>query len=233
MAPKTQSAKTPVTGPPTTGIRKPLANTPVTTRHRADPRVAAAPPCYLRGRSMVRVCPIKARHFVAGFTQMRQMRHITDSENAFLATTSVPSVPFPDTILAHAVVHTETKPGHHVSPHTPPSMPMPGQADRIQRRHKCTGISYENVNSCVNPLTKAKLTHSCAGPNSDAIECIRFTTGIALEVNERCKRLALEHHKCHKMRTSEAATSVLIQDLRQSGKGLPRGLEPAPDSVRV
>ena len=179
----------------------------VTTRHRADPRVAAAPPCYLRGLSMVRVCPIKARYFVAGFTQMRQMRHIADTTNAFSATTSVPSVPFSHTISAHAVVHTETKTVHHVSPHTQPSMPMPGQADRIQRRHKCAGISYENMNSCVNPLTKAKLTHSCAGPNPGAIECIQFTTGIALEVNERCKKLALKHHKCHKMRTSKASNA--------------------------
>ena len=233
MAPKTQSAKTPVTGPPTTGIRKPLANTPVTTRHRADPRVAAAPPCYLRGRSMVRVCPIKARHFVAGFTQMRQMRHITDSENAFLATTSVPSVPFPDTIPPHAVVHTETKPVHHVSPHAQPSIPMPPQADRIQRRHKCTGISYENVNSYVNPLTTAKLTRSCAGANPGTIKCIQFMTGIASKVNERCKNLALEHHKRHKMRDVQGQRCRLsCQDLPQSGKGLPRGLEPAPDLIR-
>ena len=176
----------------------------VTTRHRADPRVAAAPPCYLRGLSMVRVCPIKARYFVAGFTQMRQMRHITDTENAFLATTSVPSVPFPDTILALSLRPKRDTMSHPIHP---PSIPMPGQPDRIQRRHKCTGISYENVNSCVNPLTKAKLSHSCAGPNPGAIKYMQFTTDIALEINERCKRLALEHHKRHKMRTSKASNA--------------------------
>ena len=43
---------------------------------------------------------------------MRQMRHIADTKNAFSATTSVPSVPFPDTISAHAVVPNGPKAGH-------------------------------------------------------------------------------------------------------------------------
>ena len=113
--------------------------------------------------------------------QMRQMRHIADTTNAFPATTSVPSVPFPHTIASHAVVHTETKPGHHVSPHT---APMPGQADRTQRRHKCTGISYENTRNrelCVSQWTKAKLTRSCASPNPGAITYTQFATGIPPE----------------------------------------------------
>ena len=175
MVPQTQSAKTPMAGPPTTVVRKPLANTLVTTRHRADPRVAAAPPCHLRGTSMILVCLIRPRNFVAGSTQMR---HIADTNNAFSATTSVPSVPFPDTIPPHAVVHTETKPVHHVSPHAQPPILMPCQTgparilprprpnpeearlrgvynvsdmDRIQRRHKYTGISYENVNRVPAP----------------------------------------------------------------------------------
>ncbi len=126
------------------------------------------------------------------------MRHIPDTKNAFSATTSVPSVPFPDTISAHPVIHSETKPGHHVSPHRPPSIFMPAQADPIQRRHKCHRHQLrkrKNRVPCVSPLTKAKLTRSCAGPNTGAITYIQITTDIVLEVTERCKRLALEHHK--------------------------------------
>ena len=126
---------------------------------------------------------------------MRQMRHIADTKNAFSATTTVSSVPFPDTISAHAVIHSETKPGHHVSPHTPPSILMPAQADPIQRRDKCHRHQLRKRELCVIPLTKAKLTRSCAGPNPSAITYIQFTTGIALEETERCKGLALEHHK--------------------------------------
>ena len=54
------------------------------------------------------------------------------------------------------------------------------------------------------PLTKAKLTRSCAGPNPGAITHTQFTTDIALEETGRCKRLALEHHKWHRRWTSEA-----------------------------
>ena len=100
---------------------------------------------------------------------MRQMRHIADTENMRFSYDKCPICTLSRYDSPHAVVHTETKPGHHVSPHTQPSIPMPPQADPIQRGHKCTGISYENVNSCVNPLTTAKLTRSCAGPNPSAI----------------------------------------------------------------
>ena len=57
-----------------------------------------------------------------------------------------------------------------------------------------TGISYENAinrESCVSPLTTAKLTRSCADPNPGAITYMQLTTDIALEVNGRCKKLAL------------------------------------------
>ena len=67
-----------------------------------------------------------------------------------------------------------------------------------------THCRYKNRVSCVSPLTKAKLTRSCAGPNPGAIIYTRFTTDIALEETERCKRLVLEHHKWHRIRTSEA-----------------------------
>ncbi len=175
----------------------------VTTRHRADPHVAAAPPCYLRGRSMVRVCPIKARHFVAILTQMRQVRHIADTKNAFQLRRVSHLYPFQIRFSPCRGTHRDQT-GTLCLTHTQPSMPMPGQADRIQRRHKCTGISCENVNSRVNPLTTAKLTRSCAGPNPGAIKYMQFTTDIALEETERCKRIALEHHKRHRMRTSGA-----------------------------
>ena len=160
------------------------------------------------------------------------MRHIPDTKNAFSATTSVPSVPFPDTISAHAGIHSETKPGHHVSPHTsPPCLAKrTGHNDVIN----VTGISYENANtrvSCVNPLTKAKLTRSCVGPNTGAITYTQFTTDIALEQTERCKRLAL---KCHKMRTCKACNAGC--HAKTSGKAtrdLSRGsIEPALDRVR-
>ena len=136
---------------------------------------------------------------------MRQMRHIADTKNAFPATTSVPSVPFSDTISAHAMVHTETKARHQVSPHTPPSC----RAKRTGRNHvtNVTGISYQNAKnrvSCVSPLTTAKLTRSCAGPNPGVITYTQCITDVSLEDIERCTQLVLEHHKCHKMRTSKA-----------------------------
>ena len=59
---------------------------------------------------------------------MRQMGHITDTKHAFSATTSVPSVPSPDTIFAHAVVLCK---------------PVQIQATRCN----ATGISYENRKS--------------------------------------------------------------------------------------
>ena len=70
-----------------------------------------------------------------------------------------------------------------------------------------TAISYENANNrvlCGGPLTTAKLTRSCADLYPDAIKYGQFATDIALEVSERCKGLALEHHKCDKMRTPKA-----------------------------
>ena len=70
-----------------------------------------------------------------------------------------------------------------------------------------TAIRYENANNrvlCGGPLTTAKLTRSCADLYPDAIKYAQFATDIALEVRERCKGLALEHHKCDKMRTPKA-----------------------------
>ena len=104
--------------------------------------------------------------------------------------------PFPDTIAAHAVIHSETKPGHHVSPHTSPSCRP--KRTRYNDITNVTGISYENAKhrvSCVSPLTTAKLTRSCAGPNPGAITYTQLTTDISQEETETCKRLALEHHK--------------------------------------
>ena len=67
-----------------------------------------------------------------------------------------------------------------------------------------THCRYKTRVSCVSPLTKAKLTHICAGPNPGAIRYTQFITDMALEVNERCKRLALEHHKWHRIAPSQA-----------------------------
>ena len=162
------------------------------------------------------------------------MRHISDTTNAFSATASVSSVPFPDTISAHAVIHSETKPRHHVSPHTPPSIPLPGQAEPILRRHKCHRHQLrkrKNSRFVCQPLTKTKLTHSCVGPNTGAITYTQFTTDIALEQTERCKNLALKYHK---MRTSKACNAGC--HAKTSGKAardLSRGsIEPASDRVR-
>ena len=98
-----------------------------------------------------------------------------------------------------------------------------------------TGISYENVNreSCVSPLTKAKLTRSCADPNPGAIKYIQFTTGIALEETERCKQLALEHHKMAQIaglagpqcRFSCKTSGKAARDLRRFPRACP-GLGP-------
>ena len=58
--------------------------------------------------------------------------------------------------------------------------------------------------SCSGPLTTAKLTRSCADPNFGAIKYTSITMAIALYIYKRCNRIALEHHKCDKMRTSKA-----------------------------
>ena len=201
MVPKTQSAKTPVAGPPTTGVRKPLANTPCNNAPPGRPtcsgRATLLPAWPLNGTCVSHKSPLFRSWIYPNETNETHYRY---GECVF----SYDECPI-CTLSRYDSGHvTETKTVHHVSPHTQPSIPMPGQPDRIQRRHKCTGISYENVNSCVNPLTKAKLTRSCAGPNPGAIKYVQFTTVIALEETERCNKLALEHHKYHKMRTSEA-----------------------------
>ena len=64
MALKAQSAKTPVAGPPTTVVRKPLPGIPPF----GSPSVAVAPVRLPRGLSMAPLCPIRPRHFVAGPT---------------------------------------------------------------------------------------------------------------------------------------------------------------------
>ena len=49
------------------------------------------------------------------------------TKNAFSATTSVPSLPLPDTISAHAVILNGNKAGHQVSPafaSCPPALPL-------------------------------------------------------------------------------------------------------------
>ncbi len=138
MVPKTQSATTPVAGPPTTVGRKLLPG----ISPFGYPSVAVAPPRrHPRGLSMVPACPIKLLHFVAG--------------------------------------------------------PTPNETNGTHRRYKMRV-------SCVSPLTKAKLTRSYGGPNTGAITYAQFTTDIALEETGRCKRLALEHHKWLRIRTSEA-----------------------------
>ena len=201
MAPKMQSAKTPIAGPPTTVVRKPLANTPC---NNAPPtcsgRASLLPAWPLNGTCASHKSPLFRSWIYPNETNETHCRY---GECVF----SYDECPICTLSRCDSGLVTETKARHQVSPHTQPSIPMPGQADRIQRRHKCTGISYENENSCVNPLTKAKLTHSCAGPNPGAIKYMQFTTDIVLEENERCKRLALEHHKRHKMRTSKASNA--------------------------
>ena len=103
-----------------------------------------------------------------------------------------------------------------------------------------TGIGYENAKNrvlCVSLLTTAKLTRSCADQYTGAINYTQFTTDIAWEVNERCKRLALEHHKCDKMRTPKACDAgchakTSVTPRRGSPCGCPRGLHLSPRSAR-
>ena len=103
-----------------------------------------------------------------------------------------------------------------------------------------TGISYENAKNrvlCVSLLTTAKLTRSCADQYTGAINYTQFTTDIAWEVNERCKRLALEHHKCDKMRTPKACDAgchakTSVTPRRGSPCGCPRGLHLSPRSAQ-
>ena len=102
------------------------------------------------------------------------------------------------------------------------------------------GISYENAKKrvlCGGSLTTAKLTRSCADQYTGTIKYTQFTTDIALEVDERCKRLALEHHKCHKMRTPKARdggchAKTSVTPRRGSPCGCPRGLHLSPRSAR-
>ena len=166
MVPKTQSAKTPVAGPPTTVVRKPLANTPCYNAPPGRPtcsgRATLLPAWPLNGTCVSHKSPLFRSWIYPNETHCRYNKCVFSYDECPICTLSRYD-------SGHV---TETKTVHHVSPHTQPSIPMPGQPDRIRRRHKCTRISYENVNSCVNPLTKAKLTHSCAGANPGAIKYI-------------------------------------------------------------
>ena len=133
MVLKTQSAKTPVAGPSTTVVRKLLQE----HLRSAAQVLRPAPPCHPRGLSMAPVCPIKPRHFVAGPTPNETDGTHCRYKQCVFSYASVPSVPLPDTISAHAVVPTETKPGHQVSPHRPPSyrppsILMPHQSDPLR-----------------------------------------------------------------------------------------------------
>ena len=136
--------------------------------------------------------------------QMRQMRHIGDTKMRFQlrrVSHSYPSqirfLPMPWYTL-RPKRDTKSHPIHRL--HAGPNGldPTTSQYHRHQLRKR------EFV---CQPLTKAKLTRSCAGPNSGAIKYLQFITDIALEETERCKKLALEHHKCHKMRTSKASNA--------------------------
>ena len=214
MVPKTQSAKTPIAGPPTTVVRKPLAGIPPF----GCPSVAAAPPRHPRGLSMAPVCPTKTPSFRSWtYANETNETHCRYEQCVF----SYDECPICTPSRYDSGHVTETKRVHHVSPHTQPSIPMPGQADRTQRRYKCHRHQLrkrKNRESCVSPLTKAKLTCSCAGPNPGAITYTQFATDIALEETERCKRLALEHHKWHRMRTSEAQCRFSSKTSREAAR---------------
>ena len=157
MVPKTQSAKTPVAGPPTTVVRKPFANTPCNNAPPGSPtwsgRATLLPAWPLNGTCVSHKSPLFRSGIYPNETNETHYRY---GECVF----SYDECPICTLSRYDSGLVTETKARHQVSPHTQPSIPMPGQADRIQRRHKCTRISYENVNSCVNPLSKAKLSRS-------------------------------------------------------------------------
>ena len=209
MVPKTQSAKTPIAGPPTTVVRKPLAGIhPFGCRR---PAIRAASQWH-------RCVPLRPRHFVAGPTPNETNETHCKYEQCVFSYDECPICTPSRYDSGHV---TETKTVHHVPPHTQPSIPMPGQADRTQRRYKCHRHQLrkrKNRESCVSPLTKAKLTCSCAGPNPGAITYTQFATDIALEETERCKRLALEHHKWHRMRTSEAQCRFSSKTSREAAR---------------
>ena len=96
--------------------------------------------------------------------------------------------------------------------------------DRIHGRYKLHRHQLrkrKNRESCVSPLTTAKLTRSCADANAGAIMYTQFTTDIALTVNGRCKKLALEHHKVDRNANLRGPQCRLsCQALRHSFKGL-------------
>ena len=207
MVLKTQSTKTPVAGPPTTAVRKPL----VGTRHQSAQVLRVAPHCHPHGLSMAQACPIKSRHFVAGptpnetnETHCRYKKCVFSYDQCLICT--LPRYDFCPcrgyTVRRNR--DTMSHPIHRLAYSCRPKRTRYNDVTNV------TGISYENAENrelCVSPLTKAKLTRSCAGPNPGAIKYIQFTTDITLEVNERYKPLALEHHKRHKIQTSKASNA--------------------------
>ncbi len=100
------------------------AHLPSTSTSGTATARTAAPPCLPRGLSMGPVCLMKTRHSVAGSvpnetneTHLRYKKYVLSYDQCLIPTLSRYD-------SAHAVVHSGTKTGHHVSPHRPPPMFM-------------------------------------------------------------------------------------------------------------
>ena len=152
MVPKTQSAKTPVAGPPTTVVRKPLANTPCNNAPPGRPtcsgRATLLPAWPLNGTCVSHKSPLFRSWIYPNETNETHYRY---GECVF----SYDECPIctPDSGSLRRV------------PHTQPSIPMPGQVGdtTTSQMHR-----HQLRNSCVNPLTKAK--------PFPAIKYMQFTT---------------------------------------------------------
>ena len=134
-------------------------------------------------------------------TMMGTMGTSPDTKTFVLATAGFPRQ-LQDRVVAQRSTPDSTNSGREskVPAHDIPPLTEGAAVFQIQTRYDDAAIlqafSYKNAkkrNRCHDPWLKSKLMHSCAGPNPGAINYIQFTTDIVLEVNERCKRLALEN----------------------------------------
>ena len=116
MVPKTQSAKTPVAGPPTTVVRKPFANTPCNNAPPGRPtcsgRATLLPAWPLNGTCVSHKSPLFRSGIYPNETHETHYRY---GECVF----SYDECPICTLSRYDSGLVTETKARHHVSPHTP------------------------------------------------------------------------------------------------------------------
>ena len=151
---------------------------------------------------MVPACPIILRHFVAGTTPNETDGTQYRYKKCVLSYDSCPIL-HPPRYDFRPCRGTPITPKRGTMSH--PTVSCPPKQSRYCDITKCCRHPLRKIKDR-QPLTKSKLTRSCAGTNPGATEYTQFATGmpledtgrckrIALEDTGKCKRVALEHHK--------------------------------------